>query len=306
MLPLVSDPGSTSGPKAGQQRWTVGELLAWTKDRFEREGIDSPRVDAEHLLAHALGCTRMELYLQHDRLLNPEDRGPFRDYVKRRLAREPVAYIEGTRGFHGIDLDLAVDRRVLIPRPDTEALVDWLLESLPPPPAPVLQLIDVGTGSGAIALALKKAQPSAVVVGCDSSQAALELATHNAERTGLDVHFFRSDLLAGVTIPEGGFDAVAANLPYIPSADIDGLAPEVRNYEPRAALDGGADGLDLVRRLIEQAAVPGVLSKRGWLYLEIGIGQAEATAALCRDAGFSLVETRKDYGGIERVVRAGF
>lgn len=295
---------STEDQPKRDRRWTVGELLAWTRERFESAGIESPRVDAEHLLAHALGCTRMELYMQHDRLLAPEDRGDFREFVRRRLAREPVAYIEGTRGFHALDLDLAVDGRVLIPRPDTEHLVDWVLEDWPPPPAPILPIIDVGTGSGAIALAIKKARPEADVHACDRSPDALEVARANAERNALAVHFHESDLLEGVETPAGGWHVVAANLPYIPSADIDGLAPEVARYEPRAALDGGVDGLDLVRRLIAQCAPgSGRLSRRGGLYLEIGIHQAEQTARLLLEAGFAQADVRADYGGVGRVVR---
>lgn len=295
----------SEGPQDKREsRWTVNELLTWTKDRFEHAGIDSPRVDAEHLLAHALGCTRMELYMQHDRLLSPEDRGGFREFVRRRLTREPVAYIEGTRGFHALDLELSVDPRVLIPRPDTEHLVDWILEDLPPPPAPPLPIIDVGTGSGAIALALKKARPEAIVAASDVSPDALEVAKANAAHHKLEVEFHRCDLLDGVTPPEGGWHVVAANLPYIPAGDLEGLAPEVRQFEPLSALDGGADGLDLVRRLISACAPgTGVLSSRGSIYLEIGIHQAEATAALLSAAGFAETDIRKDYGGIGRVVR---
>lgn len=286
------------------RRWTVGELLAWTKERFEQAGIESPRVDAEHLLAHALGCTRMELYTQHDRLLAPEDRGDFRDYVKRRLAREPVAYIEGARGFHALDLDLAVDRRVLIPRPDTEHLVDWVLADWPPPPTPILSVIDVGTGSGAIALAIKKSHPEAEVHASDRSSDALDVARANAASHALDVHFHEADLLEGIDAPPGGWHVVAANLPYIPAGDIDGLAPEVARFEPRSALDGGPDGLDLVRRLVEQCApAAGRMNRRGRIYLEIGIHQAGVTADLLREAGFVEVDVRADYGGIGRVVR---
>jgi release factor glutamine methyltransferase len=285
-------------------RWTVAELLNWTKERFEKAGIDSPRVDAEHLLAHALGCTRMELYTQHDRLLAPEDRGDFRDYVKRRLAREPVAYIEGARGFHALDLDLSVDRRVLIPRPDTEHLVDWVLEDWPPPPAPPLPIIDVGTGSGAIALAIKKARPEALVHACDLSTDALDVARANASQHALEVEFHHSDLLDSVPKAPGGWRVVAANLPYIPAVELDSLMPEVRQYEPLSALDGGDDGLDLVRRLIDQCApAQGRMSPRGAIYLEIGIHQAETTAELLRAAGYADVDIRDDYGGIGRVVR---
>lgn len=288
------------------RRWTVGELLAWTRERFEREGIETPRVDAEHLLAHALGCSRMDLYVQHDRLLAPEDRGNFREFVRRRLAREPVAYIEGTRGFHALNLDLQVDGRVLIPRPDTEHLVDWVLEELPPPPAPPMPVVDVGTGSGAIALALKHARPELEVSAVDLSEDALTIARANAAAHSLDVAFHRGNLLSELAPPPGGWRMIVANLPYIPSADIAGLSPEVRDFEPNMALDGGPDGLDLVRTLVRQCSprhAPGVLSPKGGLYLEIGIGQAEAVEDILREAGFGEVGSRKDYGGVARVVR---
>ena len=285
-------------------RWTVRELLDWTRERFTAMELPEPRVDAEHLLAHALGCSRVELYLQHDRLLDEDERAGFRALIRRRLAREPVAYIEGARGFHALDLALAVDRRVLVPRPETEHLVDWLLENLRPAPAPIMQALDVGTGSGAIALAVLKARHELEVTAVDSSAEALEVAAANAERLGLSerLTLAHSDLMAAVEDPPGGWTAIAANLPYIPSAEIDGLAPEVRTFEPRAALDGGPDGLVLVRRLIAEVRQRGALARGGWLYLEIGVGQAETTARELSAAGLIEVATRRDYAGIERVV----
>ncbi|PRQ08498.1 peptide chain release factor N(5)-glutamine methyltransferase [Enhygromyxa salina] len=285
-------------------RWTVRELLTWTSERFADLGIPDPRVDAEHLLAHALGCARIDLYVQHDRLLDETDRAGFRELVRRRLAREPVAYIEGTRGFHALDLDLAVDRRALIPRPETEHLVDWLLESLRPPPAPLMHILDVGTGSGAIALAVAKARYEVNATAVDISTQALELAQHNVERLGLEdrVSCVVSDLLDAVTVPKPGFDAIAANLPYIPTADLDGLEPEVHIWEPRSALDGGPDGLTFVRRLIRAVVERSALIPGGRLLLEIGIGQAAQVEALLHDAGFSDVQSRSDYARIPRVV----
>lgn len=282
-----------------EQLWTVSELLQWTCDRFARAGLDEPRVDAEHLLAQALGVARMQIYLRFDQLVAEPARAALRDLIRRRLAREPVAYIAGHRGFHALGLDLAVDRRVLIPRPETEHLVDWLLERLPFAPAPV-HLRDVGTGSGAIALALKHARRDAHVTASDSSADALAVAGANAARLGLDIAFLASDLLADQ--PAHPYDAIAANLPYIPSADIADLQPEVRDFEPRLALDGGPDGLDLVRRLISQAVRPGVLAPGGRLLLEIGMGQADATRDLLLAAGFTDVAARRDLGGIDRIV----
>ncbi|WP_181197583.1 peptide chain release factor N(5)-glutamine methyltransferase [Enhygromyxa salina] len=285
-------------------RWTVRELLAWTSERFAALGIDEARVDAEHLLARSLGCARIDLYVQHDRLLDEDDRAGFRELVRRRLAREPVAYIEGSKGFHALDLDLVVDRRVLVPRPETEHLVDWLLESLRPAPAPLMHILDVGTGSGAIALAVAKARYEVQVTAVDASEEALAVARHNAERLGLDdrVTCVRGDLLDGVALPPAGFDAIAANLPYIPSAELDRLQPEVRDWEPRAALDGGPDGLVYVRRLIDAVAEGEALRPGGRLFLEIGVDQAQAVEQLLRDRAFADVQSRLDYARIPRVV----
>jgi release factor glutamine methyltransferase len=284
--------------------WTVRELLAWTAERFAGLGIEDARVDAEHLLARSLGCARIQLYVQHDRLLDEAERAGFRELVRRRLAREPVAYIEGSKGFHALDLELAVDRRVLIPRPETEHLVDWLLESLRPAPAPLMQVLDIGTGSGAIALAVAKARHEVCVTAVDASADALEVARGNAQRLGLGdrVTLLVSNLLDAVELPSGGFDAIVANLPYIPSGDLRGLAPEVRDWEPRAALDGGPDGLALIRRSIEQIVDRKALAVGGRLLLEVGIGQAEAVEALLRAAGFTDVGSRSDYARIPRVV----
>ncbi len=286
-------------PPSRSQPWTVQELLAWTSDRFTRVGLAEPRADAQHLLAQALGCERMQLYLQFDRVVDEAKRGLLRELIRRRLAREPVAYIAGSRGFHALGLALMVDPRVLIPRPETELLVDWLLEGLAYAPTPV-RVLDVGTGSGAIALAVAHARRDVVVDACDTSSDALAVAKANAQQLGLAINFTVSDLLTALTPPDGGWDAIAANLPYIPSAEIATLEPEVRQFEPRLALDGGRDGLDLVRRLV--ATCPPALAPGGRLLLEIGQGQAEATSALLNARGFAEVEVRRDLAGIERIV----
>lgn len=281
--------------------WTVRELMRWTQDRFTKAGIEGARTDVEYLLAAAMGCDRMSLYVRHDDVVSPEVKATFRAWVKRRLAREPVAYLLGRRGFHALDLELEVDRRVLVPRPDTEHLVDWLLEELSSDAAAGAPILDVGTGSGAVALAIAKARPEAVVTACDVSEDALTLASKNATSAELEVRFLRSNLMESVETPEGGWRAVAANLPYIPSAELDALQPEVARWEPRLALDGGADGLDLIRRLIVQARE--ALAPGAALYLELGHGQSHAVQELMRAAGFEQVSARTDYGQIERVVR---
>jgi len=282
--------------------WTVAELLEWTSARFQEAGIPSPRTDAQHLLANALACSRLSLYVRHDEVVTTEARAQFRELVRRRLKREPVAYIEGRRAFHALDLELSVDPRVLIPRPETEHLVDWLLEELPAAPSPC-RVLDVGTGSGAIALAIAHHRSDAAVVACDRSTEALAVARSNAERTGGRVTFVESDLLEGVELPSAGFTAIAANLPYIPTAELAELQPEVVQFEPRLALDGGADGLHFIRALVDQVARREALIPGGGLYLEVGHQQGADVADLLRGAGFVDVDVRPDYAGIPRVVR---
>ncbi|MGH1345226.1 MAG: peptide chain release factor N(5)-glutamine methyltransferase [Nannocystales bacterium] len=304
----VSQPGG-SRPSSGQGEsapardpiWTVRELMTWTQDRFTKAGIDGARTDVEYLLSAAMGCDRMSLYVRHDDAVSAEAKTIFRGWVKRRLAREPVAYLLGRRGFHALDLELEVDNRVLVPRPDTEHLVDWLLEEFPESASEGARVLDVGTGSGAVALAIAKARPKAKVTACDVSDDALALAAKNASTAALEVDFLRSDLLADVPKPEGGWAAIASNLPYIPSGELDALQPEVARWEPRLALDGGPDGLDLIRKLVTAATE--ALAPGAGLYLELGHDQSEAVQALMRDAGFVGVAARKDYGQIERVVR---
>jgi release factor glutamine methyltransferase len=237
-------------------------------------GCDTPRLDAELLLADALGCERGELYTR-----DVVDEPPgYADRIARRAAREPVAYITGRRAFRRIEL--AVDRRVLIPRPETETLVEAALE-LPHG----ARVHDVGTGSGAVALALKDERPDLVVSGSDASADAVEVARANAARLGLDVPF---EVARG--LPVGAFDLVVANLPYIREDEWGGLAPEIRLYEPREALVAGADGLDAIRELIV-AAPHGVR-----VALEHAPAQAAAVRALLHDA-----RSIEDLAGRERV-----
>jgi release factor glutamine methyltransferase len=251
-------------------------------------GVDSPRLDAELLLAHALATDRTRLVLDRDRPVEGPAVRVFQDAVRRRaFGREPVAYITGVRGFR--HLDLHVDPRVLIPRPETEDLVEVAL-ALPPR----ARVVEVGTGSGAVALALKDERPDLEVVATDLSEDALAVARANAARLRLDVCFVRADLLDGV--PDA--DAVVSNPPYV--ADGVPLAPEIARHEPAGALFAGPDGLAVVRRLVGQAG-----GSPAWLLaLEVGLGQAAAVAALARAAGFAEFEARRDLAGIERVVVA--
>lgn len=273
--------------------WTILSVLDATRAYFEQRGIESARLDAELLIAHALGLSRVMLYARFDQPLSEEERAAIRALVSRRGKREPVAYILGAREFWSTSLH--VDPRVLVPRPDTEVLVEVALARL----GEAKRVIDVGTGSGAIAIAIAKERPAMEVLACDVSREALALAEENARAAGASVRFAQSDLLASV---EGPFDAVLANLPYIPSADLAGLAADVRDFEPRLALDGGPDGLALVRRLVAEARPK--LSPGGLIALEAGHDQLDRVAALLTGAGFEEVELRADYGGLPRVASA--
>jgi release factor glutamine methyltransferase len=247
-------------------------------------GCDTPRLDAELLLASVLGVGRERLVVDAGRVLDPGSIAAYDALVARREAREPVAYILGEKAFRRITLH--VDRRVLIPRPETEVLVEVGL-TLPSGAS----VVDVGTGSGAVALALKDERPDLNVVATDVDADALAVARENGERLGLDVEFALGDLLGGV---DGQFDAVLANLPYVPEGS--GLEPEIETYEPALALYAGPDGLDLIRRLIPMTADVGLVA------LEVGL--AEAVESLLRPAGFESVERLQDLAGHDRVVVA--
>ncbi len=252
---------------------------------------ETPRLDAEVLLAHVLGVGRERLLVDRDLLVAGPAVRAFQDAVRRRsVLREPVAYIVGRRGFRR--LELAADSRALIPRPESELLVEWGL-SLPRGS----RVLDVGTGSGAIALALKQERPDLELCGSELSEEALSLARENAARLGLDVSFLRADLLGGL---EDEYDAVLANLPYVAERERAGLAPEILRHEPARALFAGKDGLGAIRALTRQLAGR---SRVRFLALEVGAGQAPRVAELCEAAGFEKVGFVPDLAGIERMVK---
>jgi release factor glutamine methyltransferase len=262
---------------------SLGDAIRCAADRLEDAGCQTPRLDAEVLLAFVLGVGRAALVMRSREQLPEAASTSFDSLVERRAAREPVAYITGVREFRWISL--AVDRRVLIPRPETELLVEVGL-SLPH----AARVVDVGTGSGAVALALKHERPDLRVSAVDIDPGAVEVAGCNARRLGLDVKVVLGDLL-----PPGRWDAVLANLPYV-AEDSSGLPPEIALYEPSLALFAGRDGLDVVRRLLSS------LDDVPFVALEVGYDQAAPIATFLRRTGFRRIERRRDLGGHERVV----
>lgn len=283
-------------PQSGDQTWTVGRVLAWAAQDFRQRGIPSPRLEAELLLGRVLGCDRVRLFIDSGRPLSPDELGQYRELIQRRRRSEPVAYILGEREFFG--LPLRVDPRVLIPRPDTEVLVETALRR-----TSHIDLfgkaLDVCTGSGCVALAFASRRPTWQVQASDLSEAAVEVARENALRLGLPLVVRRGDLFDGLT---ERFDLVTANPPYIAAEELPTLPPDVRDYEPHLALLGGTDGLDFYRRLADEA--PAYLASNGVLAAEVGYGQAPAVARMLAAAGFRDVRIDRDYADIERVVSA--
>lgn len=277
--------------------WTIQRLLLWTSDFFERRGIDSPRLTAELLLAHVLGVDRVRLYVEFDRPLDEAERAGFRELVRRRAEREPTYYLTGTRLFFGRPFH--VDQRVLIPRPETEHLVDAALAHLVEGQGGG-DVLDLCTGSGCVGLTILAERPRARLCATDLSPEALAVARRNARALGVEerVDFLEGDLFAPVSGRR--FDLVVANPPYVPRAEIAGLAPEVRR-EPAIALDGGEDGLDLLRVIVARA--PQFLNPGGALCLEIGEGQGAALIGAMSDAGFEAPWVERDLAGLDRVAR---
>lgn len=264
----------------------VRMALAIATAELRDAGCDTPRLDAELLLADAMGTTRTQLHLTPERELTRAESDRFAELLRRRRAREPVAYVLGKRAFRYIEL--TIDERVLVPRPESEGLVETGL-TLPQG----ARVVDVGTGSGAIALALKHERPDLEVLGADVSADALEVARANARALGLDVTFVQSDLLDGV---DGELDAVLSNPPYVAKRDLPTLQPEV-TAEPDVAVFGGFDGFEIVRRL-----VPAAVQRAPLVAIEVGMGMAPTVGGMLREAGAAEIEVQRDLAGIERVV----
>lgn len=272
-------------------------MLRWATDDFRARGLESPRLDAELLLAHALSTTRIQLIVDAKRPLEGDELARLRELVRRRRAREPIAYILGEREFYG--RPFRVDRRVLVPRPDTEALVDVALERTRAVSLS-MRALDLCTGSGCVAITLARERPTASLTATDVSADALAVARDNALRLGAyNVAFREGDLFAAID-SASRFDVVTANPPYVASGEIGTLQQDVRDFEPRLALEAGADGLAVLRRVV--AGAPGHLVEGGVLAVEVGAGEAAATVELFTRAGFGEIETRRDLARIERVV----
>lgn len=290
-----------------QPEWTIGRLLQWTADYFQKQGVNSPRLDAEVLLASARGCERIELYAAFHETADDNLRATFRELVRRRSAGEPVAYLVGHREFYSMSLMVTSD--VLIPRPETESLVVAVLDRAKelrltlPEPRP-LDIADVGTGSGAVAIALARYAVPCRVTAIDISPAALAVARKNAERLGVSerIEWFESDLFTTVP-PEQKFDIIASNPPYVTERELDSLPKDVRDHEPRNALVAGARGTEVIDPLIDVSGER--LRSGGWLLFEISPMIANAVRQLCdADQRWEDMACHRDLAGLDRVIEA--
>ena len=278
------------------------EAIDWATDQLCAQDIEDARLEAELLLVNALGIKKSELILYQSKIVEAKSFQRYQELIKRRLKHEPAAYIVGNQPFLG--LDIIVNRSVLIPRPETELLAETAIKilrnySLPPTPYS-LKIADIGTGSGCLAVALAKRLPLAEVFGTDTSNDALKVAKKNAEQYKVDnrCHFVKGDWLEPLKEP---VDLIVSNPPYIPSDEIKKLQPEVKDWEPRQALDGGKDGLDYIRKLLKES--PKYLKPNGRLVMEFGFGQAAEIEKLAA-GNFEKIEIIKDYAGIPRIINS--
>jgi len=281
------------------ESWTIKKLVDWTTDYFKKYSIEWPHLEAEILLAHALNVPRIQLYVQFERVLKEDELKSFKALILRRSKREPIAYITGYQPF--MSVNIKVTPAVLVPRPETEKLVEVALEEAKQLKGP--RVADIGVGSGAIAVCLAKFLPEARVFGTDLSKEAIEVAEENAQARGVAdrCEFFVGDLFGPL---EGhSFDIIVSNPPYIKTAEITKLQPEIKDFEPRSALDGGEDGLKFFKEII--AAAPPYLKTGGYLILEVGAGQdTEVSEMIKSSRKFEEPGSYKDLSGIKRVVKA--
>jgi len=277
---------------------TLLEIIKKTTDFFAQKGVESPRLNAELLIGHALGLKRMQLYIQFERPLTEAELDKIRPLVRRRGQREPLQYIIGTTDFSG--LVLKTDRRALIPRPETERLIEIVIERITVSPT---RILDLGTGTGAIALALAQKFPEAQITAVDRDAGALALASENAQASGLHerVTLIESNWFSAVP-SESRFELIVANPPYLTTAEVTEAATEVRDYEPHSALASGIDGLDDLRQILRGA--PAFLTENGLLAMETGIAQHATLRALATERGFDTIESLPDLTGRDRFILA--
>jgi len=283
------------------ETWTVEKILKWTTNFFAEKELDSPKLDAELLLAHVLGIDRIKLYMQWDRPLEVEELASYRALIKRRVQDEPLAYITGSKAFW--NLDFKSDKRALIPRSDTETLIETALELIPDPKkvegAPQVRIVDVGAGTGCIGITIAHERPNTHVTLVDIDPDALQLAQENVELHKMQdrVTCLQSDLLESAP---GPWDLIVSNPPYVALTEKGLMGRDVLAHEPPLALFAGEDGLDVIRRLLEQAFVS--IAPEGHVLCEVGFAQGPAVKELMESLGFENVQIRKDYGSNDRVV----
>jgi len=282
--------------------WTISKTLDWTTEHFRKHNIEWPHLEAEILLAHALGRKRIELYTDHEKVLTEKELKTFKGHIQRRSQHEPIAYITNCQPF--MSLDLYVDQNVLIPRPETEQLVEIAIDCLKHPSSPIPHptIADIGTGSGAIAVSLAKFIPGARVTGIDASEAAIKIAQKNAKTHKVDD---RCKFIAGNMFDplQEKADLIVSNPPYIPTDIINALDTDVKDWEPKSALDGGKDGLNYIRELI--VSTPRHLTSGGYLLSEIGDEQGEKAKQTAESSGnYSRVEILKDLNQKDRILKA--
>jgi release factor glutamine methyltransferase len=283
--------------------WQPLDIIQWTTNFFADKGIPNPRLDAELLLAHILKCSRVDLYVNHEKVVTPEEREKFKHLMQRRATREPLQYILKNQEFWGLALAVSVD--VLIPRPETELMIEWALKLFPDPEGTYI-FLDIGTGSGCVALALAFERPKAHIIATDISEAALALAKKNAQKLGLAerIDFVLTDLTHKKAWQAAAiqFDGILSNPPYIAHHEFETLQPEVRDYEPQSALHGGKSGLDFYPRIFQDAYV--LLKEGGHVLVEIGEGQAPQVVKMAQEVELTEVMVHKDFQGNPRTLQA--
>lgn len=277
-----------------RQIWTILDIIDWGREFFTKKNIESPRLNIELLLCHALSLSRLALYSRFDQPLNAAELDSIREMVLRRAKNEPIQYIVGKTEFYGLEIE--VDKNVLIPRPETEELVDFIVRTYAGRPQPK-EILDIGSGSGCISISLAKAFPDASVAGIDLSKQAVETAKRNAEKnSATNIEFYKYDILN--SLPKKRFELVVSNPPYIPMAEMAELAADVADFEPREALTDGGDGLAFYRRFAE--IFPSIITEGGSFFLEIGFGESEAIIELFEKASIR-AELKNDMNGIPRI-----